>query len=358
MKIAFLNLYSGVDNRGGETFAHGLASRLARRHDVWFYSGDKINQAAFKNVIIPSWLSRPSERFTNNFSLSLPKRLFLDPGALSVLFFSLRLFSRLWKEKFDILVPLNGFWQVLICKIVIILRGGKILITGHSGPGWDERWNLYLKPDVFVATTEPTAVWARKIAPWTRVEVIPYGVDIERFQNANGVKLDLERPIILCPAAAVSYKRVDLAIEAMAKLRKGSLLHLGKGSMKGELEVMGEKILGSRRFASLSVLQDEIPGYYAACDLVTLPSEPQENSPMVFLEAMAAGKFVVATDTPRNRWILGETGLYVDPKDINTYAGKIEEGLRRKDAKVIEVQVRKYFWRNISKNYEQLLNGI
>ncbi|MDO8634099.1 MAG: glycosyltransferase family 4 protein, partial [archaeon] len=151
MKIAFLNIYRN-NNRGAESFVNELAARLSAKNSVTILGPEK-----------DTWIVQPKS--TTGFL----KRFFLDPSSISVLLFSLKLLPRLLKEKPDLVIPMNGFWQVVICKFL----GCKILITGHSGPAWDERWNLYLKPDVFVATTEPTAVWAKKTCPWTRVVVIP-----------------------------------------------------------------------------------------------------------------------------------------------------------------------------------------
>lgn len=335
MKIAFLNLYSGINNRGAESFSHELANRLRKNHEVKILRG-----VDYKTPI-----------FQPTHTGSILKLLFLDRAALSVLIFTLKIFSELWRGNYDWLVPMNGFWQVLLCKLVF---KSKILITGHSGPGWDEKWNLWFKPDVFVATTEPTAKWAKKISPWTKVVTIPYGIDIEKFAKAKPVSLNLEGPIILCPAASVEYKRVDLTIKAVAKMNNASLLYLGSGPLLPELKVSGEKSLGNR-FLNLAVPYEEMPKYYAACDLVTLPSSSQENSPMVFLEAMAAGKLTVTTDTSRARWILGEAGVFVDPADVSAYSRALEEALRINDLKRVSSQADKYSWNKIIIDYDRLL---
>src|SRR5690606_11826382 len=91
------------------------------------------------------------------------KRWFVDEAGLEILKFSLSHIKTIWKEKPDWVIPMNGFWQLLILKCIQPVLGYKILITGHSGPGWDERWNLYLKPDVFVASTGPAAEWAKSV---------------------------------------------------------------------------------------------------------------------------------------------------------------------------------------------------
>lgn len=333
MKIAFLNLYGGINNRGAESFAHELADRLGKFHEVKVFRGIDYGVLAVQP--------------TNN--LTILKLLFLDGAAISVLRFSFKIFGELWRGNYDWIVPMNGFWQVILCKLIF---KSKILITGHSGPGWDEKWNLWLKPDVFVATTEPTAKWAKKVSPWTNVVRIPYGVDIAKFVRAKPVGLDLERPIVLCPAAAVPYKRIDLAIRAMGKLEKGSLLHLGTGPLLTEIKKLGSEILGSKRFRNITVEYEDIPSYYAACDLVTLPSATQENSPMVFLEAMAAGKMVVTTPNPRSEWILGSMGQYVDPENIGEYAAALKIGLEKK---VSKNEIARFSWDNIARNYLDLL---
>lgn len=339
MKIAFLNLYSGVNNRGAESFAHELALRLIQKeHRVDFYTGPQMDAK----------IVQPEHNLKNPL-----KRFFLDKASLAVLFFTLKTFPKLWKNKYDWIIPMNGFWQVLLCKFIF---RSKTLITGHSGPGWDERWNLWLKPNVFVATTEPTAKWAKKVSPWTKVVTIPYGIDISHFLSAKPAIVNLKKPIILCPAAAVEYKRVDTAIRAVAKMKEGSLLYLGTGPLLSELKDLGEKLLG-KRFLNLAVSYDEMPSYYKACDVVTLPSSSQENSPMTFLEALAAGKMTVATDAPRPRWILGDAGVFVDPTDTQAYAAAIQKAIDFKDKSTISLQAEKYSLETIIEEYEKLLKA-
>lgn len=350
MKIVIFNLYSGINNRGAESFIHELAARLGKNDKVVLISGGEVNIAKVNVINIEPVVYQPTHD-----ARDLIKHLFLDKASFSVLLFTLKSILILIREKPDWVIPINGFWQVVICKILSLFLRFKILITGHSGPGWDERWNLWLTPDVFVATTEPTGKWAKKIAPWVRVEVIPYGVDIDKFKNAKPVNLNLEKPIILCPAAAVPYKRVDLAIKAVAKLDKGSLVHLGGGSLNHELRIMGDKLLGKDRFLSTVVSNVEMPGYFAVCDVVTLPSEPQENSPMVFLEAMAAGKLLVVTDTPRNRWIIGDNGFYIDPTNINDYYQQLARAHIKKHFNY-EKDLKKFLWIDVVNNYKRVLD--
>lgn len=68
---------------------------------------------------------------------------------------------------------------------------------------------------------------------------------------------------------------------------------------------------------------------YAECALLALPSR-QETAPVVILEAMAAGKPVVATDVGGMRDLIaeGETGFLVPPADAGRMAERIAQLLR------------------------------
>jgi len=356
MKIAFLNLYTGVNKRGAESFSDGLATKLAENHHVTFFmGGHPTGKEKYKVVQLESFIAQPSDSFKGGLLQKMAKRVFLDRSNLAVLLFSIKAFPYLWKGKFQVMRPINGFWQVVICKIIKFFRGGKIIIRGASGPGWDERWNLYLKPDLFVATTPETAAWAKRTCPWTTVEMLPLAVDVEKFSHAKSCKLDLEHPFVLCNAAADSYKRVDFAIKAVAKLPKGSLIHLGEGPQKQEIIKLGSELLGKKRFLSTSVPYDEVPQYYKAADVVVFPSKQQESFGMVLLEAMAAGKMVVATDTSKTRWILGPAGIFVDPENIEEFSKGIEKALKVKaDSKEIQNHFEKFTWDTVANEYENL----
>ncbi len=347
MKIAVLNLYSDLVNRGAESFISDFVTEISKKHGVKLFSGRdaEINDPAL-----------PQQGFYGSFIQNFRKRLFIDPANIQVLWFSLKIFPDLVKNKYDLLIPVNGFWQVILCHMVKLLSGGKILITGHSGPGWDERWNLLLKPDVFVASTPELAVWAKKSAPWVRVEVIPYGIYIDQINKARPTKFKLDRPVILCPATLVPYKRVDLAIWAVSKLSKGSLIVLGDGPLKTEIKSLGEKLLG-KRFKLDYVDRQTARSYFVSCDIVTLPSDRQESFATVTIEALAAGKPQVVTDLPRRRWTLGEAALYVDPSDTDAYASALLD-CQKISASVIAKQAKKYSWHKISAQYEAVLKTL
>jgi glycosyltransferase involved in cell wall biosynthesis len=362
MKIAFLNLYSGINQRGAESFTHKLANRLMEKHKVIFFQGgDKLPNQKYKVKKIQNSIRQPEEIFPQRFIKKLFKYLFLDQGNISVLLFTLKSIPELIKQNCDVILPLNGFWQVLILKIIQPFYKFKIIITGHSGPGWDERWNLYLMPNVFIATTKPAFEWAKSACFWTRIELIPYGIDIKSFRDVKEADIKLEKPIILCPSALVPYKRVNLAIRATAELKSASLLVLGEGRLREKIKDLGKKLLAAR-FLLTSVPYSEVASYYKAADIVTLPSAPQENSPMVFLESLAGGKIVVTTDTVRNRWLLEKAGFYCNPQDIDAYSQTLAFALKEKSSTATKKYFRKarakFDWDKVLKQYLGILDSL
>ena len=64
-------------------------------------------------------------------------------------------------------------------------------------------------------------------------------------------------------------------------------------------------------------IRDDLPDIFSACDSLLMPSR-NEGLPRVAIEAMAAGKPVIATDVGGTSEVVnhGETGILVDPGDI------------------------------------------
>lgn len=336
MKIAFLNIYQGKVDRGGEVFVYELPKRLSKNFQVETIDG--------KRDLQPRW--------------PVLWRFFIDPQGLSVFFWTLSKLFYIYKNKFDIVIPLNGGWQSALVRLTTWLYGGKMVISGHSGIGWDDRNNLWCFPDRFVALTQFQLEWAKKVNPLVRLAKIPNGIDLNTFNsNTKKLKLDLPRPIILCVAALDPGKRQDLAIKAVSKLNSGSLLLVGKGAKEKELVELGKKLLPNR-FEMRSFLYHEMPKVYSACDLFTYPTVPWESFGLVLLEAMASNIPIVATDDPIRREIVGDAGLFVDPTDTDKYAEALEKALKTKLGNIPRKHAEKFDWDKIAVKYKKLFEEL
>lgn len=363
MKIAFLNLYGGINSRGVENFTNLLSQGLADKHRVYLLqAGPGVSVNKVKVIRVKAQVKQPQSLFSGNFFSKIRKYLFLDSPNLSVLAFSLKSLNLFQKHKFDLVIPLNGFWQVLFLKLFQPVLKYRILIIGHSGPGWDERFNLYLKPDLFIALTPQAKNWSVKVCPTTPVEFIPLAVDRKAFHKPTSLALPLKKPLLLIPAALTAYKRVDLAVRAAARFQDVNLLILGKGEEKEKIIRLGKKLLPGRFELIENASYSQMPGYYRAADVVTYPSLPQENCPMVLIESLAAGKLAVVTDSERNRWILGSAGIFCQPENLKDYSQKLKTAMFLAGAggkeKEISNELKKFDLNKIIGSYHKIITKL
>jgi len=352
VKIAFLTLYSGYVDRGVETFIKEVGNRLAKRHEVWvFQAGKPTGKEEYKVKQIKLKIDWDNRDVIG----SLKRKLFLDYWSRLILLFSLHCWSTLRKEKFDVIVPTDGGWEKPICWLLKILAKTRIIVTGQSGPGYDDRWNLFWRPDVFVALSSKAENWAKKVGWGVRIVKIPNGVDIKKFSpQIEPKKINLEPPVILCASALVPSKRIDLTIEAVAKLKDTSLLVVGDGEIKEELEQLGKKLLG-KRFLLTKAKYEEMPTYYRAANLFTMVSFSSEAFGIVYVEAMASGLPVVATDDESRREIIDEAGFLVNPENLEEYAQTLEKALKIDFGGKPRQQAQKFSWDKIASQYEEIM---
>ena len=303
MRIAFLNKYQNKVFRGAETFVYELSKRLSENHQVEIIS---------------------------------------DVNYLELL-----------KKRYDVIIPTNGRWQVIIVRKIAWLTRAKMVVSGQSGIGWDDRVNLYTFPDAFIALSSKALKWAKRVNPFVKSVYIPNGVDLTRFKIGD-YRLKNEIKTILCVGAATEQKRLDLVIKAVAKLDRVKLIiACGGGELQKEIRDYGLKILGDR-FQMVSVPFEKMPDIYRAADVFTLPSASSEAFGNVLVEAMATNLPVVATDDPIRHEILGDAGILVDPADEEAYAKALQKALDNNWGDRPRKQAEKFSWDGIAKKYEEV----
>lgn len=336
MKIAFLNIYQGSVNRGAETYVSELSRRLEKNYEVDVLSG----------------VAKPLARWPFLW------RAFLDPSGLSVALFTLKKLPQIWREKYDVVVPLNGGWQPALVRLVTWLYRGKMVISGQSGIGWDDINNLYCFPNAFIALSSYAKKWARKINPWVKVEYVPNGVDIKKFTpDGERYKAAISEPILLCVGALTSAKRIDLVIRAVGKLKNISLLVVGDGELKQEIQRLGRQVLGDR-FQLISLPFEKMPETYRVAKIFTLPSQAFQSFEIALLEAMACGVAVVANKDEIREEIVGDAGILVDPTNIESYSIALKEVLDRDWGDKPRHQAEKFNWGKIASDYEKLFKSL
>ena len=337
MKIAFLNLYQGAVSRGAETFVAELSKRLGVEHKVEVISGGARQLSRWPIL----W------------------RAFLDPQGIAVALFTLKYIPKIWRQKYDVIIPLNGGWQPALIRIITWFYGGRMVISGQSGKGWDDRNNLWCFPDVFVALSSKLTDWAKKANPLLRwIEYIPNGVDTDVFRP-DGEKMDfkLERPVVLTVGALDKDKRMDLVIRAMSKVPNGSLAVVGKGPLKAKLKKLANKLLRGR-FLITSFDFDKMPQVYRGADVFTLASPWFRSFEIVIVEAMATNLAVVVNNDGIRRQIVGSAGILVNPQDAKSYAAALRSALNKDWGDVPRRQAQKFDWDEIAGKYEDLFESL
>jgi glycosyltransferase involved in cell wall biosynthesis len=281
-------------------------------------------------------------------------RFFIDPQGLAIFFWTLsRLPYLLWK-RFDVVIPLNGGWQPALVRLVAWIYGGRMVISGQSGRGWDDRNNLWSFPDLFITPTSFAATWAKKVNSFVKVKYIPNGVDLDRFKpSGEKISVGLKTPVVLCVAALVPQKRIDLVIKAVAHTN-ASLVIAGDGYLKEELQNLGNELLSEDRFKIIKVDQNDMQKVYRSADLFCFVPEPIEAFGIVYVEAMASGLGVVTINDDVRHEIVGDAGLFVkDPTDSGELAKLIDEGLKKKWGGIPRKQAEKFSWGEVAKQYEE-----
>lgn len=339
MKIAFLNIYNGVVERGSEVFVKELTSQLSPRNSVCVFQLGKTEKTSYKTQQIKGVPFISIQGFLYYFF---------------VLVFTIKCLPYLYRDNYDWIIPVNGRLQSLICRLFRVVKKNKILITGHAGVGFEDKFNIFFgRPNVFIALTPQAHKWAKQYT--SNTDYIPNGVDTENFNpGVKPVKLDLKPPVIFCSSALLPYKRVDLVIHAVAKTPNASLLLIGDGPLNKEIDTLGKKLLPGRFLRIKYVEHDKIAGYYASSSLFTLVSKESEAFGLVYLEAMACNKPIVAPDDLNRREIIGKAGMFCNPENIAEYAKAIGQALKNNWSNEPRRQAEKYSWEIITQKYEKI----
>ena len=159
-------------------------------------------------------------------------------------------------------------------------------------------------------------------------EIIPNGIDFKHFStNVAPMPQYQDGKInILFVGRLEKRKGLRYLLEAYGKLKWDlpniRLIVVGPGNPdKESYRVMSSQNLQDLEFVG-RVSYDDLSRYYASADIFCSPATGAESFGIVLLEAMSAGKPVVASDIEGFRGVMthGEQGLLVPKKDSNALA--------------------------------------
>jgi glycosyltransferase involved in cell wall biosynthesis len=167
--------------------------------------------------------------------------------------------------------------------------------------------------------------YERNKAKWP-CRLIPNGVDCALFQLGTAQRqefgLPTDRLVVLMVSALIPSKRVETGIEAVGRLGDAHLVVAGDGPLRQKIDAYAARLLPSR-FTRLSVTPDRMPALYQSANIF-LHLSKEEAFGNVFLEATACGLPVVAHDTTRVRWIVGNDEFLLNTDDVAAIVRQIE----------------------------------
>jgi glycosyltransferase involved in cell wall biosynthesis len=218
--------------------------------------------------------------------------------------------------------PYNAFFTSIIC----VLKRTPSVLTWHNdlpsittSAGLIARTHDRLVLPVYIrnfkkiiSTSEKYATSSRILKKYAeKVVIVSNGVDCEKFRpnlisdpTRQRMNLGDSKTVLFVGALSKwhSYKGLDVLIDAFALASKHrrdmTLLIVGEGSLRGNYErlVSELNLMGKVVFAG-DVSDQDLPFYYAASDVLVLPSKDRsEGFGLTILEANACGKPVIGSE--------------------------------------------------------------
>jgi len=220
--------------------------------------------------------------------------------------------------------------------------------------------------------------------PVAKIFHIPNGVDTDVFRPAaRDVELsrqwDLaDRVVIGFIGSFYRYEGLDILLQAWARaaadLPNAQVLLIGAGEATASLQADAKRLgIDSRTIFAGPVAHREVNRCYSVCDVLVYPRKSMRLTELVTplkpLEAMAAGKAVIASDVGGLRELIRdrETGMLFPAGNVDALAEVLRQVVRRADLRSTLGDAARHHvcaereWKEVIRvdleTYARLLNG-
>lgn len=358
-KIVLIHPQAGIDWQShSSVFAVELARHLDNYFEVELLSGGECG--SFSRPI--SSLPRSNSRLTNSFVTNLPHGwLKQSKIAINCLTSFLPCVTYLLHNSADLILPQNGYSGLLAATYIRAIRQTPILFTEHNSltnQTKNLQRHLKLKPDRLITLNPVVAESARNLAPNQAIETIPLGINSTEFTpEGKAIMTGLSRPCIISLADLNRYsnQRLELTIEAVSRLSKASLLICGAGKDRDYFQGLGDRLLGSERFQIRSFAYAQMPQVYRSANIFT-SAATHEPWGLKYIEAMACGLPVVATDDPVRRYLIGHGGITCDVTNPDLYSSALQSAIdQRWHGRQPRQNALRFSWQGIALLYYQAI---
>lgn len=262
--------------------------------------------------------------------------------------------------------------------LVISLHGSDVFVAEKAAPFREAaRW-CFARASAITACSDDLLNRALALgADESKMSLIPYGADAKIFRASTTAAQRVREQLRLCgdevmllAVGRMVYKKgFEFLVAAMPEVLQHApnvrLVLVGYGDLRDELQARAHALdLNSQVIFAGRVPRQDIPAYFAAADVVVVPSVRDaagnmDGLPNVALEAMAAGKPLVASNLAGFPDVIddGENGLLVAEKDPHALAGAIltlarDPALRRRLGQAGRVKVHSALnWENVARRF-------
>jgi len=309
-------------------------------------------------------------------------------GTIARVTISLRLASTikavLSKEKFDI-VHLHEPFMPMLCSAVLRFSNAPNIGTFHAcggkpGYGFGKPISTIMlkrrarKLDGRIAVSKVAMEFANKYVPGCYT-IIPNGVDLECF-SPEVPPIDQfvdDKLNILFVSRLEKRKGLNYLLEAYKQVKgeipNSRLIIVGPGTRLRHKYEKWVRRNGVKDVVFVGyVSYDELPRYYKTADIFCVPATGRESFGIILLEAMAAGKPIVATNIEGYAGLVadGVEGLLVPPKNKEQLAQALislatDDSLRQEIGARGRIKASEYGWEHIAQRvsnyYLRVISG-
>jgi glycosyltransferase involved in cell wall biosynthesis len=217
--------------------------------------------------------------------------------------------------------------------LIVSLHGSDVFILPEQYALYHRLLTLALRHATALTASSPALLaylCSHYAVETAKIDWMPNGLEATSFtsdRSTTGEPAVEYRPYILAVARLVQLKAIDVAIRAFAQLRRKHPDHrfviAGDGPEMASLQTLTVELQLQDSVVFLGLRpNDAIPALMVGCELLVLPSK-SESFPLVLLEAMAAGRPIVATRVGGvpDAVVDGQCAILVPPEDPELLAG-------------------------------------
>jgi glycosyltransferase involved in cell wall biosynthesis len=260
--------------------------------------------------------------------------------------------------------------------LVVSLHGSDVYVAESLAPAGAVARAVFARAGVVTACSRDLAARAIALgADPARVDVVPYGVDAQRFRPDAVARRDRRRELsiddgtclVFAAGRLVRKKGFEYLVDAMQHVpaTAGVMLAIaGQGDLDAELRERAAGLDGRQVTFLGNQSQDAVAAWMSAADVIAVPSVRDDSGnvdglPNVVLEALASGTPVVTTSAGGIGSVVEDrrTAIVVPERDARSLAAAIaglagDAGLRTALGSAARADAGRFGWEETARRLD------